>query len=97
MLNVLVHTQYHTVCNLALAIDAEFTGLAANESQRPSLFDTPCERYQKVKRMVSQFLVCQIGSSFGVCLCYFVYFAVVVNIFKVNFSQVHVRMTYLFL
>ena len=46
-----------------VAIDAEFTGLSANESQRPSLFDTPCERYLKLKRMVSQFLVCQFGIS----------------------------------
>ncbi|CAB4014879.1 RNA-directed DNA polymerase from mobile element jockey, partial [Paramuricea clavata] len=46
-----------------VAIDTEFTGLAVNESQRPSLFDTPCERYMKLKRMVGQFLVCQFGIS----------------------------------
>ncbi|XP_028400539.1 poly(A)-specific ribonuclease PNLDC1-like [Dendronephthya gigantea] len=46
-----------------IAIDTEFTGLAANDNQQPSLFDAPCERYTKLKRMVNQFLVCQFGVS----------------------------------
>lgn len=47
------------------AIDAEFTGLTLNESQRPSLFDAPCDRYRKLKQVVGHFLV----SQFGWCDC----------------------------
>lgn len=46
---------------VVLAIDTEFTGLASQESQRPSLFDSPSERYKKLKRTVNQFLTCQFG------------------------------------
>ncbi|XP_046840547.1 poly(A)-specific ribonuclease PNLDC1-like isoform X2 [Xenia sp. Carnegie-2017] len=46
-----------------VAIDAEFTGLTLNESQRPSLFDAPCDRYRKLKQVVGHFLVSQFGIS----------------------------------
>ncbi|XP_077996074.1 poly(A)-specific ribonuclease PNLDC1-like isoform X2 [Glandiceps talaboti] len=46
-----------------IAIDTEFTGLKTGESDKPSLFDTPEDRYKKLKRTTTQFTVCQFGLS----------------------------------
>jgi len=46
-----------------LAVDTEFTGLAAQPSDEPSFFDTIEERYQKMKRCAQTFIICQFGLS----------------------------------
>ncbi|XP_031560236.1 poly(A)-specific ribonuclease PNLDC1-like [Actinia tenebrosa] len=49
-----------------VAIDTEFTGLSTNDSSCPSLFDEAKTRYKKLKKSISQFVICQFG------LCAFV-------------------------
>jgi len=44
-----------------VSIDGEFTGLTAHRGISP--FDTPAERYDKVKESVRQFLLIQFGLS----------------------------------
>ncbi|XP_077867763.1 poly(A)-specific ribonuclease PNLDC1-like [Saccoglossus kowalevskii] len=46
-----------------VAIDTEFTGLQTNDGNNPSLFDTPAERYTKLKQTVTHFTLCQFGLS----------------------------------
>ncbi|XP_019643159.1 PREDICTED: poly(A)-specific ribonuclease PARN-like domain-containing protein 1 [Branchiostoma belcheri] len=46
-----------------VAIDTEFTGLCLSEACQPSLFDTPQERYRKLRQTVGSFIVCQVGVS----------------------------------
>lgn len=44
-----------------IAIDGEFTGLSTSNTYEPTLFDTPEERYVKLKRSLSKFTICQLG------------------------------------
>ncbi|XP_066917368.1 poly(A)-specific ribonuclease PNLDC1-like isoform X1 [Clytia hemisphaerica] len=44
-----------------IAIDGEFTGLSTSNTFEPTLFDTPKERYAKLKRSLSKFTLCQLG------------------------------------
>ncbi|XP_003726420.1 pre-piRNA 3'-exonuclease trimmer [Strongylocentrotus purpuratus] len=46
-----------------IAIDTEFTGLHATQSDINSLFDTPAQRYEKLRRMAMQYTICQLGVS----------------------------------
>lgn len=46
-----------------LAIDTEFTGLHATREDTVSLFDTIEERYCKLKKFASTFIICQLGLS----------------------------------
>ncbi|XP_065055422.1 pre-piRNA 3'-exonuclease trimmer-like [Rhopilema esculentum] len=46
-----------------IAFDAEYTCLVLNNSLKPSLFDTGEVRYQKLKKIVTQSSMCQIGIS----------------------------------
>lgn len=43
------------------ALDCEFTGLVADASLEPELFDLPSDRYLKQKQSASKFSVCQLG------------------------------------
>lgn len=45
------------------AIDCEFTGLSADPSLDPNLFDTPDERYKKLRQSANKLTICQ----FGIC------------------------------
>ncbi|CAL1547260.1 unnamed protein product [Lymnaea stagnalis] len=63
------HTFYEELDNIIkainessfLAIDGEFTGLDTGESGHPAPFDTPMERYSKIKNGASEFLLVQFG------------------------------------
>ncbi|XP_054775697.1 poly(A)-specific ribonuclease PNLDC1-like [Lytechinus pictus] len=46
-----------------VAIDTEFTGLHATQDDINSLFDTPAQRYEKLRRMAMQYTICQLGIS----------------------------------
>ncbi|XP_070571819.1 poly(A)-specific ribonuclease PNLDC1-like [Ptychodera flava] len=46
-----------------ISIDTEFTGLQTRDNDNPSLFDSPAERYVKLKRIAKQFTICQFGLS----------------------------------
>ncbi|OWF52139.1 poly(A)-specific ribonuclease PNLDC1-like [Mizuhopecten yessoensis] len=46
-----------------IAIDTEFTGLVKSAKERTNLFDTSEERYQKLKKSMSQFTISQLGIS----------------------------------
>ncbi|XP_038059141.1 poly(A)-specific ribonuclease PNLDC1-like [Patiria miniata] len=46
-----------------IAIDTEFTGLHFQSDSHNSLFDTPQDRYSKLRQTASQFTVCQLGLS----------------------------------
>lgn len=63
------HTFYEELDNIIkainessfLAIDGEFTGLDSGDSGHPAPFDTPVERYSKIKNGSSGFLLVQFG------------------------------------
>ncbi|CAG0893918.1 unnamed protein product, partial [Darwinula stevensoni] len=44
-----------------VAFDAEFTGILHRECLKPSLFDTPEERYRKMSASMENFAICQLG------------------------------------
>ncbi|XP_057295742.1 poly(A)-specific ribonuclease PNLDC1-like [Hydractinia symbiolongicarpus] len=46
-----------------VAIDSEFTGLSTSILYEPTLFDTAESRYEKLKKSLAQFTICQFGIS----------------------------------
>ena len=46
-----------------IAIDGEFTGLSTSTLHEPALFDTPEMRYEKLRKSMSNFALCQCGLS----------------------------------
>ncbi|XP_022105133.1 poly(A)-specific ribonuclease PNLDC1-like isoform X2 [Acanthaster planci] len=52
-----------TIMHYDQALDTEFTGLHFHSDSHNSLFDTPQERYSKLRQTASHFTLCQLGLS----------------------------------
>ena len=53
------------------AIDTEFTGLKINEETKSSLFDDAEDRYKKLREIISQITIAQLGkhkSWYMICI-----------------------------
>ncbi|XP_060602358.1 poly(A)-specific ribonuclease PNLDC1-like, partial [Ruditapes philippinarum] len=46
-----------------IALDTEFTGLKINEQLKSKLFDDGAERYQNLRKTITQITICQLGLS----------------------------------